>query len=41
MKKDKEILDSSKVKDELEELDNLEDSLEEGDLEKLDQEKRT
>jgi len=40
MKKDKEILDSSKVKDELEELDNLEDSLEEGDLEKLDREKK-
>lgn len=35
MKKDKEILDSSEAKDELKELDNLEDLLEEEDLKKL------
>jgi len=36
MKKDKEILDNSEVQDELKELDNLEDSLEDEDLKKLD-----
>ena len=36
MKKDKETLGSSKVQDELKELDNLEDKLETEDLKKLD-----
>ena len=36
MKKDKEILESSEAQDELKELDNLEDSLEDEDLKKLD-----
>jgi len=38
MKKDKETLESSEVQDELKELDNLEDSLEDEDLKKLDKE---
>ena len=38
MKKDKETLESSEAQDELEELDNLEDSLEDEDLKKLDKE---
>jgi len=36
MKKEKETLENSEVQDELKELDNLEDSLEDEDLEKLD-----
>ncbi len=36
MKKDKETLESSEVQDELKELDNLEDSLEDEDLKKVD-----
>ena len=36
MKKDKETLESSEAQDELKELDNLEDSLEDEDLKKLD-----
>jgi len=36
MKKDKETLENSEAQDELEELDNLEDSLEDEDLKKLD-----
>jgi hypothetical protein len=36
MKKDKETLESSETQDELKELDNLEDSLEDEDLKKLD-----
>ncbi len=36
MKKDKETLEISEVRDELKELDNLEDSLEEEHLKKLD-----
>jgi len=36
MKKDKETLESSEVQDELKELDNLEDSLEDKDLKKVD-----
>ena len=38
MKKNKETLESSEVQDELKELDNLEDSLEDEDLKKLDKE---
>ena len=38
MKKDKETLESSETQDELKELDNLEDSLEDEDLKKLDKE---
>ena len=37
MKKDKETLENSEAQDELKELDNLEDSLEKEDLEKLDE----
>ena len=36
MKKNKETLESSEVQDELKELDNLDDSLEDEDLKKLD-----
>ena len=36
MKKEKETLESSEAHDELKELDNLEDSLEDEDLKKLD-----
>jgi hypothetical protein len=36
MKKDKEILENSEAQDELKELDNIEDSLEDKDLKKLD-----
>lgn len=36
MKKNKEILESSEAQDELKELDNLEDSLEDKDLKKVD-----
>ena len=36
MKKDKETLESSEAKDELKELDNLEDTSEDEDLKKLD-----
>ncbi len=36
MEKEKEILESSKAEDELKELDNLEDSLEDKDLKKVD-----
>ena len=36
MKKDKDTLDNSEAKDELKELNNLEDSLEDEDLKKLD-----
>jgi len=36
MKKDKETIESSETKDELKELDNLEDSLEDEDLKKID-----
>ena len=36
MKKDKDSLDNSVEQDELKELNNLEDSLEDEDLEKLD-----
>jgi len=36
MEKDKKTLESSEAQDELKELDNLEDSLEKEDLEKLD-----
>jgi len=35
MKKDKETLESSEAQDELKELDNLEDSLEDKDLKKV------
>ena len=38
MKKEKETLESSEAQDELKELDNLEDSLEDKDIEKLDKE---
>ena len=38
MEKEKEILESSEAQDELKELDNLEDSLEDEDLKKLDKE---
>ncbi len=38
MKKDKDTLKNSEVQDELKELDNLEDSLEDEDLKKLDKE---
>ena len=38
MKKDKETLENSEVQDELKELDNLEDTLEDEDLKKLDKE---
>jgi len=38
MKKDKDTLKSSEAQDELKELDNLEDSLEDEDLKKLDKE---
>lgn len=38
MKKDKDTLDNSETQDELKELDNLEDSLEDGDLKKIDKE---
>jgi len=36
MEKEKETLESSEVQDELKKLDNLEDSLEDKDLEKVD-----
>jgi len=36
MEKDKETLESSEAQDELKELDNLEDSLEDKDLKKVD-----
>ena len=36
MKKDKETLENSEVQDELKELDNLEDSLEDENLKKID-----
>ena len=36
MKKEKETLESSEAQDELKELDNLEDSLEDKDLKKVD-----
>ena len=36
MKKDKETLESSEAKDELKELDNLENTSEDEDLKKLD-----
>jgi hypothetical protein len=36
MEKDKNALENSEAHDELKELDNLEDSLEDEDLEKLD-----
>jgi len=36
MKKDKDALDNSEAQDELKELDNLEDSLEDEDLKKVD-----
>jgi len=36
MKKDKETLESSEAQDELKELDNLDDSLEDKDLKKVD-----
>ena len=36
MKKDKEILENSEAQDELKELDNIEDSLGDKDLKKLD-----
>ena len=36
MKKDKETLESSEAQDELKKLDNLEDSLEDKDLKKVD-----
>ncbi|MEA2086562.1 MAG: hypothetical protein U9O91_00475 [Candidatus Caldatribacteriota bacterium] len=38
MKKDKDTLDNSETQDELKELDNLEDSLEDEDLKKIDKE---
>ena len=38
MKKDKETLENIKSQEELKELDNLEDSLEDEDLKKLDSE---
>ena len=38
MKKDKETLENSEAQDELKELDNLEDSLEDKDLKRLDKE---
>jgi len=40
MKKNKETLESSEVQDELRELDDLEDSLEDEDLKKLDKESK-
>jgi hypothetical protein len=36
MKKEKETLENSKAQDELKELDNLEDTLEDEDLKKVD-----
>jgi hypothetical protein len=36
MKKNKETLESSEAQDELKELDNLEDTLEDEDLKKVD-----
>lgn len=36
MKKDKDIIDNSAAQDELKELDNLEDTLEDEDLKKID-----
>ena len=36
MKKDKETLESSEAQDELKELDNLEDTLEDENLKKVD-----
>ena len=36
MKKEKETLENSEVQDELKELDNLDDSLEDEDLKKID-----
>lgn len=36
MKKDKDTIDNSTVQDELKEMDNLEDSLEDEDLKKID-----
>jgi len=36
MEKEKETLESSEAQDELKELDNLEDSLEDKDLKKVD-----
>jgi len=36
MEKDKETLESSEAQDELKELDNLDDSLEDKDLKKVD-----
>ena len=36
MKKEKETLENSEAQDELKELDNLEDTLEDEDLKKLD-----
>ncbi len=36
MKKEKEVVNNLQEKDELKELDNLEDSLEDEDLKKLD-----
>ena len=38
MKKDKGTLENSEARDELKELDNLEDSLDDEDLKKLDKE---
>jgi len=38
MKKDKDTLENSEAQDELKELDNLEDSLEDKDLKKIDKE---
>ncbi len=38
MKKEKEILENPEAQDELKELDNLDDSLEDEDLKKLDKE---
>lgn len=38
MKKDKDTIDNSAAQDELREMDNLEDSLEDEDLKKLDKE---
>ncbi|MBA7544014.1 hypothetical protein ES705_36359 [subsurface metagenome] len=38
MKKDKKTLENSEAQDELKELDNLEDTLEDEDLKKVDQE---
>jgi hypothetical protein len=36
MKKDKDTIDNSAAQDELREMDNLEDSLEDEDLKKID-----